>query len=121
MAERKLRNSTLGVQPGKYAPDPPSDGLLSSQATSSPAHTGDNATYVDVATTTPVKNYDPKKKLSLTENRKNRVVQRSRYGKRCGFCRESFKGNRDHEFFHAMEKCTPLEFVCIIETRVVFI
>ncbi|KAK7014462.1 hypothetical protein VNI00_019340, partial [Paramarasmius palmivorus] len=111
MAERKLRNSTLDVQPGKYAPDPPSDGLLSSQASSSPARTGDNATYVDADSTTPVKNYDPRKKASLNDNRKDRVVMRSRYGKRCGFCRESFKGNRDHEFFHAMEKCTPLEFV----------
>ncbi|KAK7037273.1 hypothetical protein VNI00_011264 [Paramarasmius palmivorus] len=117
MAERKLRSSTLDAQPGKYAPDPPSDGLLSDQATSSPAHTGDNATYVDVDTTTPVKNYDPKKRASLNENRKARVVKRSRYGKRCGFCKESFKGNRDHEFFHAMEKCTPLEFVHHVEPQ----
>ncbi|KAK7037312.1 hypothetical protein VNI00_011303 [Paramarasmius palmivorus] len=117
MAERKLRNSTLGVQPGKYAPDPPSDGLLSSQATSSPVHTGDNATYIDEASSTPVKNYDPKKRTSLSETHKDRVVQSSRYGKRCGFCRESFMGNRDHEFFHAMEKCTPIEFVHHVEPQ----
>ncbi|KAK7037315.1 hypothetical protein VNI00_011306 [Paramarasmius palmivorus] len=101
---RQFRDSTRYVPAGKYTEEV-------SGLTSSPEHRGSNADYIQPCSGTPALKLTRKGKSSLRSPlpkwQRNRVVDRSRYGKRCGFSRESFIGNCDNEFFHAMERCTP--------------
>ncbi|KAK7017523.1 hypothetical protein VNI00_018602 [Paramarasmius palmivorus] len=63
----------------------------------------------------PRKNRSPNKKVSLTKLEKDRVVEASLRGKRCGVTGESFKGNADNEFCHVAEKSTPIELIHHLE------
>ncbi|KAK7037289.1 hypothetical protein VNI00_011280 [Paramarasmius palmivorus] len=44
---------------------------------------------------------------TLNDTIKQRVVDTSRYGKRCTLIRESFRNNHDNDFFHAARRSSP--------------